>query len=191
MVGLSCHGVRVASALVLGACLLAGCSSKPAQPTMDDPKGFVRFEKSHVPKWITPDGVRLKVRRVDNDPRGDLPFWMDAMARHLDQRGYVRLPATLGKDATPPRPRLEREGDVTEAKVAAPRCFDTVAGLRGCQATWLVPRQGEDWVMTVAVYVRGDDIYLVEGAGPWQAWRPRHDDVSAALRSFRPPARER
>lgn len=126
---------------------LAGCG-----PTyqMNTPEGFVRYQKKKGLAFITPDGVRLRSRTVRNYPKADLAFWTDAMERHLVARGYL---------------------------LHAKRCFTTKQGLGGCTAEFVVPHGSEDWMMAETLYVIGDDIALLEAAGPFA----RYQRVAAAL----------
>ena len=143
--------VLVAIALGIGAC----------GPTyrLDAPLGFVRYEKKKGPAFITPDGVRLRVRTERNYPKADLPFWADAMERHLVARGYL----LHGK-----------------------QCFKTVKGLDGCTAEFVLPHGGEDWVLAETVFVLGDDIAVLEAAGPFDRYKKVSANLAKSYLSFEP-----
>jgi hypothetical protein len=111
---------------------------------MDTPAGFVRFQHKDGPAFITADGVRVRARRVANYPKADLPFWLDAMDRHLVSRGYL----SRGRS-----------------------CFKTASGADGCTAEYVVPQGAEDWVMAETVLVDGDSLVLVEAAGPFARYQ--------------------
>jgi hypothetical protein len=108
---------------------------------------------------VTADGVRVRSREVRNYPKADLPFWKDALVRHLSARGCA----------------LKGE-----------HCFKTKAGLDGCAAEFVVPRGSEDWVLMEAVFVVGDCIAPVEAAGPFERWQKVEPGVQQALLSFEP-----
>ncbi len=69
---------------------LAGCSGFAIKA----PENFVQLEE---PEWsgfamraVNADGVVLGVREVENDPRGTLTFWTDAIRNRLRTvRGYA------------------------------------------------------------------------------------------------------
>jgi hypothetical protein len=144
--------------LVLVACLgsLAACG--PTY-TMTPPTAFKRFEKARGFKLMTADGVALKAREVENYPRADLPFWTDALKRHLEARGYV----TKGT-----------------------ACFKTTRGLDGCTLDFVLPHGVEDWLLSETVFVVDDRIVLVEAAGPYDRFMKVDADLKKALVSFDP-----
>lgn len=144
---------------VIAGALLAGLAACGYTHAMNAPKGFVAYEDTEGLKLITPDGVRLRSREVDNYPEGDLDFWVDALERHLDKRGYVK------KDK---------------------RCFDTAAGLKGCTIDVFAPGQTEDWFFSETVFVKGDRIVLVEAAGPGHRYNEVGPAIDAALKTFVP-----
>ena len=86
--------VKLMFCLVVPAAILAACTPPYS---IQPPKSFKRFEQSRDFRYITPDGVMLKGREVDNYPRGELDFWTDALKRHLDARGYVLKSKTCFK----------------------------------------------------------------------------------------------
>lgn len=138
---------------------LSACGT-PAY-VMDTPTGFVKYEDRPGLSLITADGVRLKVRETDNKPKADLAFWTDALKRHLIARGYA--------------PKSEN-------------CFDTTRGSKGCTLEFLLPHGAEDWVLSETVFVVGDRIVLVEGAGPFPLWAKVEAGVKTALLTFDPGA---
>lgn len=143
--------------LVLAALLFPGCGP---HYRMDAPQEFVKYQRGHGRfAWTTADGVRVKARDVKNDPKADLPFWTDALKRHLNARGYVQKSDT---------------------------CFDTQTGRKACTVEWLVPRGNEDWVFGVTVFVTGDRVTLVEAAGPFARYRAVEPQLVVALKSFDP-----
>ncbi|MBM4343049.1 MAG: hypothetical protein FJ100_06695 [Deltaproteobacteria bacterium] len=143
---------RMAAWALLGA--LAGCA--PVY-TMTPPEGFVRYEKRKGLAFITADGVQVRGRTVKNYPKADLPFWADAMERHLVARGYLLHGKT---------------------------CFKTAAGRDGCTAEFVLPHGGEDWVLAETVFVHGDHLALVEATGPFDRYKKAAPAIAKALQSF-------
>jgi hypothetical protein len=77
----------------------AGCTHFKAST----PAGFVELpdqEPRYDYRASTHDGVVLAVRAIDNDPRGDLDFWSQAIELRLRQQGgYALLETRPVKDA--------------------------------------------------------------------------------------------
>lgn len=134
--------------------LLAGCG---ADHTLTTPPAFRRYHEADDLRLITPDGVRVATREVDNEPRADLPFWVDAMKRHLDERGYA-----LGRE----------------------HCFTTTAGLPGCTLDFVLPHGAEDWVMSETLFVIDDTLVLIEATGPFDRFAAVEAEYKQSLLSF-------
>lgn len=139
----------LAVVLTLGAC----------SPTyqLQAPAEFTRFEKADGHKLITADGVRLKIREVDNYPKATLAFWTDAMRRHLAKRGY---------------------------RFMAENCFKTDAGLPGCSLDFGIPRGAEDWVFSQTVFVADERVVLIEVAGPYSRFAPLAKRLRESFKTF-------
>jgi hypothetical protein len=139
------------------ALLLAGCAGPSV--SMRPGPSFKRYEQSDGLKLITASGVRVKAREVENYPVADLPFWQDALERHLVERGYV----LASKDE-----------------------FRTEGGLPGATLDFVVPHGAEDWVLSETLFVVGDRVVLVEAAGPFALFEPVRAELRASLRTFDP-----
>lgn len=126
---------------------------------MDTPPGFTRYRASDDFRLITADGVRLKGRKVENKPVAELGFWKDALREHLEKRGYTH------RDT---------------------QCFQTARGLDGCTLEFVLPSGAEDWVQSETLFVRGDEVLLVEAAAPFEAYEARRAGIQTALRTFDP-----
>jgi hypothetical protein len=86
----------------LGLATLAGCG-KPFD--IKTAPGFVALESQHDFDWraTTPEGVVIGVRVVEDEKRGDLGFWTQAMTLQLrDVTGYALLESsdTASADGT-------------------------------------------------------------------------------------------
>ncbi len=143
------------------AAVSGACGSAPYQ--MTTPEGFKKYERSRDFKYITPDGVMLKAREVDNYPRADLPFWTQALRRHLEERGYA---------------------------FSAEKSFRTAAGREGATLTFLLPHGAEDWVLSVTLFVVAERLVLIEAAAPYSRFAPREAAIAAALATFEPRAKK-
>jgi len=149
--------------LVLASCAaaLVASTSVACGPTytMTPPNTFKRFEKARDFKLMTADGVALKAREVENYPRADLPFWVDALRRHLEARGYVTKGST---------------------------CFKTLKRVDGCTLDFLLPHGAEDWVMSETLFIIGKRIVIVEAAGPFDRFARIEADLKQSLTTFDP-----
>lgn len=148
------RGGVLAGVALLMVTLLAGCGPTF---TMQAPSAFRQFEDRGGFRLITADGVRVMARAVENTPQADLPYWIDAMKRHLDRRGYA----------------VQAEG-----------CFTTAAGREGCTVDFLLPNGAEDWVMSQTVFVDGELLILVEATGPFDRFQRVALAYKKALESF-------
>lgn len=137
--------------------LLSACGG-PSY-TLEPPAAFKRYTEGDAFRFVTADGVMLKAREVENYPPADLPFWTDALQRHLEARGYTF-----------------RERN----------CFETKQGLDGCTLDFLLPYGAEDWVLSETLFVVGDRVVLLESAGPFERYQPIEQALKASLRTFDP-----
>lgn len=144
---------------ILLALVVAATAACAPKYTMPVPDGFVRYEQKKGLAFITADGVQLRGRNVRNYPKADLQFWADAMERHLVARGYL----LHGKN-----------------------CFKTAQGADGCTAEFVLPHGGEDWVLAETLYVYGDNVAVVEAAGPFDRYKKVAGAIAKALQGFEP-----
>ncbi len=56
---------------------------------LDEPEGFANIEEGKIYKAVSPEGVILKIRIVENAPSKDVEFWGDALSYQLKKEGYV------------------------------------------------------------------------------------------------------
>lgn len=139
------------------ALLVAACGG-PTYSMRPGPS-FKRYEQSDSLKLITATGVRVKAREVENCPVAELPFWQDALERHLVARGY-----TLTSKET----------------------FTTEGGLPAATLAFMLPYGAEDWVLSETIVVAGERVVLVEAAGPYALFQPVEAELRASLRTFDP-----
>ena len=91
-------GLRTAAGAALGAVLLlSGCRMYRAQP----PEGFAEIRRPGRGTYlaVSPEGVRFRIRTVENYPRMDTDFWAETLKNHLEEEGYslVSGPETVGE----------------------------------------------------------------------------------------------
>lgn len=138
----------------LGGALLSGCGPSYR---LEPPEDFKRFHEDRDLKYITADGVRLKVRTVQNYPVAPLTFWTDAMQRHLVARGYA---------------------------FKLKSCFQTKAGLPGCTLDFVTPHGSEDWVLSETLFVSGDSVVVLEAAGPFDRFAALEKRLRESFKTF-------
>jgi hypothetical protein len=124
---------------------------------LEPPDAFKRYEQAEGLRLITTDGVEVSAREVPHYPKADLPFWTDALKRHLLQRGYA----------------FQEQG-----------CFRTAKGLDGCTLDFLLPRGAQDWVLSETLFVLGERLVLVEAAGPFARFAKVAPALKQSLRTF-------
>jgi hypothetical protein len=103
-------------------------------------------------KAVNPDGVVYRVRTVPQETKADLAFWRESLTRKLEAEGYTVVATS---DAT-------------------------LAGNPGAAVEAVAPLQGEDYGFLVAFSLVGDEVLIVEGAGPHAAWKAAKPGMLAA-----------
>jgi hypothetical protein len=150
----------IMTGLVLPLVLLTSCLTL-SEPALERPRGFAVFQGKESYRAISPEGVVLEVRMLENEPSQDLAFWTEALETHLTNAGYRRI----GKES-----------------------FSSPAG-QGVVFEWLAPVGGEDWAYMTAFTVGPDRIALFEAAGPVPDYRRHRSSLleSVATLTFPQP----
>lgn len=120
------------------------------------PRGFAALAGKSPFRALTPEGVIYRVRQADNEPKAGLAFWRQATKRRMQEAGYVY---------------------VGEQSVKA-------AGVPGYLLELAAPFGEKDFSYLVAVFVRDDDLTLVEVTGEVAHVRARRDAVLRAIESL-------
>jgi hypothetical protein len=133
---------RVVFRSLLAALALAGVAcGRPY--VVATPPGFVEFEERYDGdeyRAATADGVVLGARSFDNEPKGELSFWVRAIQNRLrDQGGYALLESRPVRDRT-----KTREGTLLR--------FGHDEGK-------------EPHLYYVAIFVTPDHVYVLEAGG--------------------------
>ncbi len=137
--------------LILGILALSGCVTV----SMQVPEGFALQNKTFDNmKAISPEGLRLELRRALNSPEKDLTFWQDAYLYQMIESGYQLFSET------------ER--------------FTSKSG-PGFYTEWAVPYLGETWIYLNAVIIKGKDIVILEAAGPLSIYTDYKENIITAL----------
>ena len=106
---------------------------------MELPEGFALIDDSPEFLAISPEGVKLRVRKTNNYPKKSVGFWEEALFSYLSGRGYVAVGS-------------ESDLDFGEAPFAA--------------RTWGVSYGNEDYLYITGLRLMKNKIEILEIAGP-------------------------
>lgn len=122
------------------------------------PEGYAQYQEAlpHF-KVISATGVRLQARDVPNDPKADVGLWTESVQLFLKSQGYqiINVSDVPVKDGQP-----------------------------GKRILALYRYHERDFAYLVALFVREDRVFLVEGGGPFQEYQADQARVEATLRTF-------
>ena len=121
------------------------------------PEGFAGLEESDPIQAVTPDALIYRVRQARNEPRADLAFWRKALRQRMEEAGYLFV----------------AEDDLK------------AAGVPGYLLELAAPLGEKDFGYLVAVFVRGEDLTLVEAAGEVSRLRRRRGEIVKAIKRIR------
>ena len=126
------------SALFIALFLSGAC--QPVFSLHEPPSTFSQYpEEDERLRLISPEGVKVLIRRRRNYPLGEGDFWREAISGHLQRNGY-----------------LERSRSQIVATAQRPE---------GHAVSFTRPYRGEDWGYLITVFVDGDELILVEMSG--------------------------
>ena len=134
---------------------LAGCVTPSV--SMESPSGFATFSDTDVVRAISPEGVLVRARSVSNDPPQSMEFWAEALERQLTDSGYQLVE----------RSRLSMDSQ------------------DGILLEWLAPVSEDDWIYLTAISVAGEQIAIVEAAGPADQYGAYRDAILQSLGTLR------
>lgn len=134
--------------------VFSGCQ----KVSMEVPEGFAKIEDSaELYTAVTPEGMKLSIRKEKNYPEKGTAFWGEALSHHLDEEGYTRI----------------SEGDEVIT-------FECPAG-KGAYVEWGVPYGGKDYLYLTGVVVRGKDLYVIQAAGPYSVYKQYQEGIKTSL----------
>ena len=120
--------------------LLSSAACQPLFSLREPPSAFSQYpEEDERLRLISPEGVKVLIRRRRNYPSGEGAFWRDAISGHLERNGYIEQSR---HQVTPTAQRPE-----------------------GYAVRFTRPYRGEDWGYLITVFVDGDELILVEMSG--------------------------
>ena len=134
--------------------ILSSCVTQ--RPVADQPSGFAEFSGGSFYQAVSPEGVALRIRSIENKPYQTLEFWSEALKVHLLQAGY----ALISEDT-----------------------FTAPVG-EGTYFEWVAPVEGEDWIFLTALTSSDTDIILAEAAGEYQLYHEYRDSLMNSIASI-------
>jgi len=123
--------------------------------------GFVELEnqRTHAYRATTPEGIVVAVRVVDDEKRGDLAFWTEAVTIHLrDASGYALLSST----------------NVTSSD-----------GTKGTRLDFGHDEDGRPYIYSVSIFPKRGRIFLVEAGGAKEAFERARPNIEWMEKSVR------
>lgn len=157
---------RIFLAIFIIALGLSALNCRPFR--IDTPESFIELDESRRSIYdyraTSADGVVVSVRAIENDRRGTLEFWAEAVRNKVrDVRGYALL----------------EEEDVNAR-----------GGLAGKQMRFGRDESGHTYRYWVSLFVRreGRDpmVWVIEAGGQEEVFGERRDEIEALVRTFEP-----
>ncbi len=144
--------------VLLSLCIVPGCRTAGVKYRMDAPVGFAVYtEDAALYRAISADGVRIRARRVENNPPGDAAMWGQAVEAHLKNRGYHRI---------------------AEQQVTARN------GWSGSFTEYAYWYNAEEHRYAVTIFVTAGHVYLVEAGGTAERYARKRDGIIKSLGQF-------
>jgi len=126
--------------------------------TINIPDDFVVYDREAHFKAITADGIRMKIKKIKNEPKGDILLWSRTIELHLKSRGY----------------QIIKNDEIK-----------TVSGLQGRAMLSLFKYHRKDYSYLTAIFVHKKYVYLIESAGPYDIFNNHQKNIYKSIRSFR------
>lgn len=133
--------------------LFASCFTPRAM--MNVPEGFSVYRESEHLRMVSPEGMRIRARVVENDPPQSLEFWRTALVEHMVDSGYTAVD----------------EGEIAGSGAASD----------GVWMEWIAPVNGEDWIYLNALRVRDDLLVFVESAAELELYQLHRSAIHSVL----------
>ena len=149
--------------------LVVGLAAVGCRPfRIDTPDSFIEVEESRRSFYdyraTSADGVVVAVRAIENDRRGTLDFWAQAVRNKLrDARGYA----------------LTDEHDLNAR-----------GGMPGKQLRFGRDESGHSYTYWVTLFVRRDGskprVWVIEAGGQSEVFEQRREELERLIASFEP-----
>lgn len=141
------------------ALLVAGCGPSFELATPPDFVELDEDDSSYDYRATTADGLVIAVREIDNDPAGELSFWVRAIENRMRERGGYALLET--------------------------RPVKSADGVSGQQLRFGHDDEGNrPHLYYVAVFATESNIFVLEAGGSKELMTKQAAQIEAALRGF-------
>ena len=135
--------------------IIVGCEDRNF--VFNAPAGFAEFTKERSSyKAISSDGIRLKVYTIKSDHSGDVKMWKNAVEFYLKGLGY--------------HPILQKD-------IAA-------ANLNGSYSEYSYRYYGENYIYSLALFVKEKSICIIEAGGKVAYYKKRRDSILKSISEF-------
>ena len=137
-------------------------SCQTSRVSLETPEGFAEitdtgyyFHSTAEPyRAISPEGMMLRVRVVDNYPPKKLDFWAETLQIHMEKSGY------------------QPTGEAEEF---------TAGDHSGILLTWAVPYNRQVFIYLTAILIADENIIVIESAGEHSIYSKYESDIRKSL----------
>ncbi len=148
----------IASCSIIALCMVSFLTCGPSY-VMDTPDEFAHFHKEkRFLKYISSDGVRVKVSSMKNEPKGDVAMWQNAMEKYLSGKGY----------------------HLTEKNPIA-----TTENIKGTYSEYIYSYNAEPYIYGIALFAEDEHLFLVEAGGPKKHYLARREKIRKAISTLK------
>ncbi|MCX7680250.1 MAG: hypothetical protein N2316_13680 [Spirochaetes bacterium] len=141
--------------LLVSICYLMGCGPSFV---MNPPEGFAHYHKEkRFLKYISSEGVRVKVSYHENVQKGNVEMWQKAIENFLLRGGYHHL----------------YKNEITAQK-----------NTKGIYAEYRISYNAQPFIYAVAIFVRDQNVYLIEAGGLEKSFIAQRTKIITAIQSF-------
>jgi len=130
---------------------------------IEKPDGFAEvvvdyYKSGHVLyKAVSPEGILLKVKKVENYPRMELNFWTKALMSQLQKEGYT----VIGE---------EQRFETTQRE--------------GVYFKWGLPYGNASYIYLTSLIVYENEILIMEAAGEQSIFKDYEDAIIMSMQSI-------
>lgn len=128
-------------------------------PMIQAPSGFAEYEgSSGTFQLVSPDAVRVRVYRTDNQPRGNLSTLKSAVELHFESLGY---------------------------EILRNESIETADGLQGRLFITSVMTMNGEYRYMASFFPVEDDVFIVEAGGRKEDFEPYEKDLIRQIRTLK------
>ncbi|MBN1687259.1 MAG: DUF4349 domain-containing protein [Spirochaetales bacterium] len=121
------------------------------------PPGFAAYSFDDWFEAVSPEGMRYRVRVIENKPAQTLDFWSEALSTHLTKEGYLPFGAAE---------RFSAQGD------------------DGLIHEWVLSYGHEDYIYMTALVVTDSVLAVIESAAEQSVYRSHRNAIVSSLEAL-------